>query len=176
MNETNSTVIRKLTSTDAPHYRDFRLHALRRYPLAFGSNHGDESAKPLSWYEDRIAAKESPDGFILGAFDGQNRPAGAAGLTRFARASERHKAALFGMAVHEDHAGRGIGKALVRELIAEARKLPGLLQIMLSVTEGNSPAERLYASSGFETHGREPRAAIKQGKPIDKLPMMLRLD
>jgi ribosomal protein S18 acetylase RimI-like enzyme len=171
-----SVAIRKLTLTDAPHYRDFRLTTLRRYPFAVGSNYADESVKPLSFYEGRIAAKESPDDFILGAFDGPDTLIGTAGLTRFTRRSERHKATLYGMAVHEDRAGRGIGKALVRELIAEARNVPGLLQIMLSVSEGNEPAERLYRSCGFDVYGKEPRADIKEGRAINKLLMVLMLD
>jgi ribosomal protein S18 acetylase RimI-like enzyme len=143
MIEKHPTTIRKLTPTDAPHYRDFRLYALRRYPLAFGSDYNDESAKPLSFYGGRIAAKESPDDFLLGAFDGQNTLIGTVGFARSARRSERHKATLYGMAVREDCSGRGIGKALVDAFIAEARNVPGLLQIMLSVTDSNEPAKRL---------------------------------
>ncbi len=148
---------------------------MTHYPSAFSSTSAEAEARALDWYASRIATPGDPRHFLIGAFDG-NRLIGTAGLSGGDRASERHKASLYGMAVHEDFAGRGIGGQLVRKLIKEARAIPGLTQITFSMTKGNASAERLYRSCGFETYGCEPRATFIAGTYHDKLLMALRLD
>ncbi len=70
--------------------------------------------------------------------------------------------------------GKRVGKALLAECLQQARATPGLEQIVLTVTEGN-PAERLYASFGFERFGVEPRALKLGGNCYGKVHMLLRL-
>ncbi len=91
-----------------------------------------------------------------------------------ARAQERHKATLFGMAVAAGHAGRGIGRLLVDGILAHAATLPHVTQVILTVTAGNTVPERLYRACGFTTYGREPRAVFVDGRYFDKL-MMVRM-
>lgn len=167
--------IRRLVPADAPAYVELRLAALAHDPTAFTSGAEEDRRKPLSWAEARIHDPARPDDFVLGAFDGA-RLVGIAGLKRGARPKERHKATLFGMAVAPGSGGQGTGTRLVSRLIAEARAIPGLLQIHLTVSEGNGAAERLYAAQGFSVFGREPRALIVDGLPVAKLHMGLMLD
>ncbi len=135
----------------------------------------DERLKPLSWAEARIRDPERPDDVVFGAFAG-DRLVGTAGLARASRPKERHKATLFGMAVAPEVAGRGVGARLVARLVAEARAVPGLLQLDLTVSEGQAAARRLYAAAGFAVFGREPRAILVDGAPVAKLHMALMLD
>jgi len=51
-----------------------------------------------------------------------------------------------------------VGRALLTQLLALARALPGLEQITLGVGSYNIPAQRLYETMGFEVYGREVRA------------------
>jgi ribosomal-protein-alanine acetyltransferase len=53
------------------------------------------------------------------------------------------------IAVAEGARGRGIGRALMDELLAEAGRR-GADEVFLEVRAGNEPAQRLYASLGFE--------------------------
>ena len=69
-----------------------------------------------------------------------------------------------------------MGRALVERLLSEAGQVQHLLQIVLTVSEGNTPAVRLYRSCGFQVWGREPRAVIAAGEPITKLHMLHLLD
>ena len=170
-----SIEIRRLVVADAPAYVDLRLAALALHPAAFTSSAEEERRKPLRWAEARIADPARPDDFILGAFDG-GRLVGLVGLERAPRPKERHKATLFGLVVAPEASGRGIGGRLVTRLVAEARAVPGLLQIHLTVSEGNAAAGRLYAARGFATFGREPRALVVDGAPVAKLHMALMLD
>jgi len=60
------------------------------------------------------------------------------------------------VAVSPDYRRRGIGRALVEELIAEGKSL-SLEFLTLEVRESNSAAIALYSSLGFERVGRRPR-------------------
>ena len=104
------------------------------------------------------------------------RLVGVAGFRRGPKPKERHKGTLFGMVVAPDAVGQGIGGRLVSRLVAEARAIPGLPQIHLTVSDGNRAAAKLYAAQGFSVSGREPRALVVDGVPVAKLHMALMLD
>ena len=60
------------------------------------------------------------------------------------------------VAVHPDCRRRGIGQALVGELV-ECGKQLGLLFLTLEVREGNCAAISLYEKLGFKNVGKRPR-------------------
>ncbi|MEV1175759.1 GNAT family N-acetyltransferase [Nonomuraea sp. NPDC049784] len=168
-------VIRSLTVRDAGEYRAFRLQALRDAPTAFTSSFEEDVAKPLSATEQRLAAAGRPHDAVIGAYLAGSL-VGIAGLAVPERAQERHKGTLFGMAVAPHATGRGLGRALVTRVLELAAAVDGLVQVGLTVSEGNVPAERLYRSCGFEVWGREPRAIIVEGCAVAKLHMVRMLD
>jgi ribosomal protein S18 acetylase RimI-like enzyme len=142
-----------------------RLRGLDEHPDAFTSSAEAEAAKPLSFTEDRLAPA-SPD-VVYGAFvDGTL--AGVVGIAREARAKNRHKAVVFGMYVAPDFGRRGVGRALIRHLIATAKKEIGLEQLVLTVTHSNDAARLLYESEGFRSFGVEPRAIRVGDRYYDK--------
>ncbi|MET8545387.1 GNAT family N-acetyltransferase [Kitasatospora sp. NPDC004799] len=168
--------LRPLGVADAGPYRAFRLRALRENPSAFTSSHAEESASPLTATLRRLADAEEGPGALLGAFDGTGALVGTAGLKVPRRSQERHKGTLYGMAVARGAAGRGIGRALVREVLRTAAADGRLRQVLLTVSEGNEPALRLYTACGFEVWGREPRAVLVDGRAVAKLHMVRLLD
>ena len=165
------TILRLLTPADAVPYRDLRLRMLREHPDAFTSSFDEDSRKPLSWVEERLAPGASPTRFVVGAFDDEGRLVGSAGVGGEARAKQRHKALLFGMFTAPEARGRGVGRALLADVLQRCRAAPELEQLVLTVTEGN-PAERLYASAGFERFGVEPRALRIAGQYFAKVHMV----
>jgi RimJ/RimL family protein N-acetyltransferase len=168
-------VIRPLTAEDAPRYHAFRLEGLRRYPHAFRSSYEDEAQKPASWAVARLAASPAnPHGFALGAFDGAEL-VGTIVLETTARAKLRHCADVIGMLVDERYAGRGVGAALLHQLVARARAIAGLESLHLTVTDGNDRAIALYERFGFEREGVERRVLKLGGRYYDKLHMRLDL-
>ncbi len=54
------------------------------------------------------------------------------------------------VAVAAEHRRRGVGRALVADMLSDASSL-GLAFLTLEVREGNLPARRLYESCGFQT-------------------------
>jgi RimJ/RimL family protein N-acetyltransferase len=165
--------IRRLVPDDAVAYRALRLRALAEHPDAFTSSHEEETRRPL----DDTLARLQPDGAeaVWGAFlDGAL--VGSIGLARERRAKNRHKAVVFGMYVAAEHAGRGMGAVLLARVVDEARRLPGLLQLVLTVTDTNIAARRLYERQGFDSFGVEPRAIRIGGDYLAKNHMILFLD
>ena len=59
---------------------------------------------------------------------------------------------IFNVAVREDLRGKGIGRALMTELLAEGEG-EGIKAFTLEVRAGNAPAIGLYHSLGFEDAG-----------------------
>jgi ribosomal protein S18 acetylase RimI-like enzyme len=101
------------------------------------------------------------DAFFLGAFDVDN----LTGMVRFGReqgAKDRHRGDIASLFVVPESQGQGAGKALVQELIARARQLPGLEQLHLAVVTTNTAACALYRSLGFTIYGTVPHG-LKQG-------------
>ncbi len=98
------------------------------------------------------------------------------GWSREARTKNRHKAHVFGMFVATEYAGRGIGAALLAHLVAEVRRDPGILQLILTVTETNLSARSLYERAGFRSFGVEPRAIRVADEFFDKNHMILFLE
>jgi ribosomal protein S18 acetylase RimI-like enzyme len=166
-------LIRRLTPADAGAYRALRLRGLAEHPDAFTSSAEDEAKKSLAATEARIAP-DSPDA-VFGAFAGAVL-AGVVGLAREARAKNRHKATVFGMYVAPEFARRGVGRALIRHVVAVAQREPGLEQLVLTVTQTNDAARALYESEGFRSFGIEPRAIRIDGRYYDKNHMVRFLD
>lgn len=61
--------------------------------------------------------------------------------------------------------GQGLGRELVRGLLAEAR-LSGLSDVFMRVHPDNAAALRCYRGAGFETVDAESAAAWNAGQPV----------
>jgi ribosomal protein S18 acetylase RimI-like enzyme len=78
------------------------------------------------------------------------------------------------MYVAGEVARQGVGRALLEALIAHARAA-GIESLVLTVTEGNADAQRLYAAAGFACFGIEPDAIRVAGRSRAKNHMHLDL-
>jgi len=161
--------IRRLCSSDASAYRSLRLRALAQCPQAFTSSREEDEQLPLSVSQQRLGAA---DRHFWGAFHGDEL-CGMVGLERETRAKSRHKARVVGLYVAHEQTGRGIGGALMRALIDGAREA-GVELLVLTVTQGQGSALRLYERSGFRSFGLE-RALKLGGRFYGKHHMALEL-
>jgi L-phenylalanine/L-methionine N-acetyltransferase len=110
----------------------------------------------------------SPDNLLIGAFVGE-RLVGTAGLHR-SRGRQRHVAGL-GMGVADDLTGKGIGTALLRELLDAADNWLDIKRIELTVFHDNQTAIRLYERHGFEREGLHRAFAYRDGAYVDAIAM-----
>jgi ribosomal protein S18 acetylase RimI-like enzyme len=60
----------------------------------------------------------------------------------------------FGIMIHKDYRGMGIGRMLINELLKWAEKNPLIEKVSLGVFSTNHRAISLYKSMGFEEEGR----------------------
>ena len=162
-------LVRMLGPADALSYRALRLRALREHPDAFTSSYEQDRDQPVEAAAQRLAANA-----VWGAWQ-HAELYGFVGLERELRPKNRHKGTVMGMYVAPEAGGQGVGRALLRALVAHARA-NGLESLVLTVTEGNEPARRLYASAGFRSFGIEPDAIRVAGRPLAKNHMYLDLN
>lgn len=166
--------IRKLTEEDLDALWNIRLRALQDNPEAFGSTYEETRQRGKESFRQRLRQPHT-ETFYIGAFEEES----LVGIVGFYRenwgAKGQHKGYIISMYVAPEQRGRGIGKALVAEAIAQARTVPGLEQLLLAVVTTNTAARQLYRSLGFEVYGLEPRALKHGDQYWDEELMILRL-
>lgn len=163
--------IRLLEPHDWPAYRQMRLRSLADSPDAFGSTLAEEQARPADAWAARLAAA---------AVSGRDRPlvAEAAGapvglLWAKVDATDASVVNLFQVWVAPEGRGCGVGASLLHEAILWARSA-NARSVQLGVTQGDTPAVRLYARAGFRPFGApEP---LRPGSPLLSQPMRLALE
>lgn len=166
-------LIRKLTEEDTDALWSIRLRSLQDNPEAFGSTYEETLQRGKESFRQRLR-QSNTETFFLGAFEDE-RLVGMVGFFRESGTKGQHKGYIISMYVAPEQRGKGIGKALVAETIAQARTMPGIEQLLLAVVTTNTAARQLYHSLGFEVYGLEARA-LKQGNQYwDEELMILRL-
>jgi putative acetyltransferase len=98
-----------------------------------------------AFYKDRSALAE-----LVAELDG--KVVGHLGITGSSAPRTRH-AASFGIVVHESFQGRGIGRALMSEMIRIADNYLNLVRLELVCHTDNLSAIALYEKFGFEREG-----------------------
>ena len=97
---------------------------------------------------------------LIARVDGE--PAGLADcFTGFSTFAAAPLVNLHDIAVLPRFRGRGIGRALLAAVEAEAKKR-GACKLTLEVLSGNSPAIALYADAGFAQYGLDPAQGTAQ--------------
>ena len=84
--------------------------------------------------------------------------------------SNAHVRMIRGLAVAEEARGLGVGRALLRAAVEEAR-CQGARRITLRVLGHNAPARKLYETEGFVVEGVQPEEFFLDGAYVDDVLM-----
>ena len=168
-------LISPLSPEHASAYRALRLRCLTDHPEAFTSDAEEAHTQPLDWSVKRLTPHpDRPHDFFLGAWV-HGELVGMVGLQGRYRTKERHNATVLGMYVAPEHSKQGLGGLLFAALLQQARQLPDLEQLDLTVTQGNATAQALYAGHGFTVFGVHPNAIRVNQQSFAKVLMHLDL-
>jgi ribosomal protein S18 acetylase RimI-like enzyme len=169
---TNTVHIRRLLPSDAIAFQALRLRGLLESPTAFGSSHEEEVDHPTPAIAESLA--EGSGRNMFGAFIDMLL-IGIVGIGRETSLKERHRGFVRSMYVAPEARRQGVGKDLMGEALQFATSIPGLRQLTLAVTAGNSAAINLYEGFGFKICGTAPEALYVHGRYHDELQMVCRL-
>lgn len=163
--------IRLLTATDAEAWWQLRLEMLRNDPVSFADSAEEHQATTVETARKHLGADDPASNFVLGSFE-DGKLTGTAGFFRRKNNKERHKGHVWGVYVSQDQRGKGVGKALMQEIIRRAREIHGIEQITLVASAG-LPAQKLYESVGFKSYGIEPHSLKIGNRYVDDVLMGL---
>ena len=116
-----------------------------------------------SWLENQSSDTVN----LMAVLDG--RIVGNAGLNR--HSGRRAHAAGVGIGIHDDFVGRGIGTALIGELVEVADNWLNIKRLELNVFTDNAVAIRLYEKFGFRPEGVYVAYAYRDGVFADSMAM-----
>jgi RimJ/RimL family protein N-acetyltransferase len=142
--------VRRIRADEGPAMRATRLRALADAPEAFGSEYGETSERPDSEWVER--AERASAGGQQAMFVAEVGGEWQAMVLGHAPDGEQVACDLASMWVAPELRGSGASRELVEAVLAWAGE-SGFERVVLSVTEGNEAARRLYASCGFEFTG-----------------------
>jgi ribosomal protein S18 acetylase RimI-like enzyme len=160
--------LQALSAPDAAKYNAFLTRGVRQHPDTLRIAEADILAVPFT-------TEPTADSVTFVAVHGDGAFLGTVAVERErGREKRRHVAWLLRMYVASEHAGRGVGRALLLHAIAHARSLQGVAKLNLTVAAHNARAVALYERHGFREFSRE-EDAFRDPTPRAELSMSLAL-
>ena len=151
-------VVRAIRPEDAAAISD-----IRHQPEVMRYTPSMPSERPRDFYGPLTAN----DHVMVAEVDG--RVVGFANLS--VRDGKRRHSAWLGIAVHDEFAHRGVGRALMAALLELADKWIGLVRVDLEADASNQRAIAMYRRFGFVEEGRQKKAYFSDGEFADAILM-----
>lgn len=142
--------IKPITAKNVSLFKAVRLRALQEAPYAFGSTYAREAEFEDAEWLRRAERWNGERGIGFLAMDGET----ACGIVgAFLDANDATRAQLVSMWTAPASRHRGIGRMLVKEVLAWARRRNARM-LLLMVTSNNEAAIQFYERLGFARTGR----------------------
>lgn len=135
-------MIRKITGRDFDFIYELYMHPQVNPYLLYD---------PMTVHEFKAVFADLLDRNIVHIFEHDGTASGMFKLVPLTYRTS-HIAYLGGVAIHPSFGGKGLGFAMLQEILSYAKEL-GFLRVELSATITNEKAIRLYEKAGFEKEG-----------------------
>ncbi|MEI5100148.1 GNAT family N-acetyltransferase [Streptomyces sp. PmtG] len=126
-------------------------------------------SRPQPPYEPFFSERFGPRDHLVAELDGR-----LVGYIRLGfptpLAASAHVRQILGFVVAEEARGKGVGRELMRAVVAEARR-QGARRLTLRVLGHNKAARALYEAEGFATEGVLPGEFLLDGQYVDDVLM-----
>lgn len=165
-------MIRQATPQDAPKTLAFRTALLKENLETIFEAAPPSLEAQQHWHQ----TFEEDDNAVLFVCEKEETIIGLLGFQSFASTPQCKHAGAFGISVHHDHRGQGIGSQLLSALIDWAAHHAQIRRLELEVFSNNPRAQKLYARHGFQVEGTKKRAVYVRGSYIDSIVMALWVD
>lgn len=163
----SSVTIRHVQVDEVDAFRRIRLEALLSDPSSFASSYDDWTSLSVSEWQQRL---KDP---VFIAFQ-DSAPVGITGLVRQRASKMAHRATIIMVYVRKNMRGAGLAKNLLDTVADYARGI-GVVQLELTVSAENPAAIGFYMREGFSEVGRIPGGFLHDGREIDDVIMIRRL-
>jgi L-amino acid N-acyltransferase YncA len=164
-----SPIIRPATEADLPGIFAIYDHEVLHGTATFDTEPKSPAGR-LEWLRDDGNGKYP---ILVAEHDGTI--AGWARLYAWSNRCAYARAAENAVYVHRDHRGKGVGHALLAELIRLAPQR-GIQVLLARIVEGNPASAALHEAHGYQTIGVMRRVGEKFGRVLDVRLMDLHLD
>lgn len=168
-------LLRSPEESDAPAALAFEQHMLdtNPYKVVLPGENDRTVDQQREWLKEHL---EHP-GWLAILAAPESTPAEIVGKLMFRNNHKHVRLAhhgTFGISVHADWRGRGVGTALIRTLLDWAAAHPSIEKVCLGVWASNPGAQSLYRRLGFVEEGRSSRHfRIAPGDYVDDLSMSI---
>ena len=125
----------------------------------------------LDFWKERTENRSPNDHVLVAEVDG--RVVGSINL--HCGVNRMVHSAGFGMGIHDDFQGQGIGTQLIEAMLDLAENWPNIRRIELQVYTDNEPGIALYKKFGFEVEGIHKDFAFREGQYVVDAYSMARL-
>ena len=165
----DETAAMELATRDACEADAAEIAAIYAHHVLHGTASYDTAPPSVEYFQDKIGwVLSSGWPFLVAECDGEI--AGYAYATQFRDRAAYRWTAENSIYVRYDCLGRGIGKALLLELL-DRTEACGFRQMVAVIGGAAEPSVRLHASCGFRECGRVHAAGWKHGRWLDNVYM-----
>lgn len=167
-------IIRHLSKKDLKQVKKFQtfINSLVKEDVQIKINKKKSLKEELNWLKEHLnKIKKHKAVFLVAEYN--TAIIGSTGID-LNRGKKEH-VGEFGITIHQDYRGVGLGKYLMGEVIKLAKRQlkPKPKIIRLSVFSTNKPAISLYKKMGFKIVAKIPEQINYKGKLIDEIIMLL---
>ncbi len=162
-------ILREAVEADLPGILEIHNHAIRHTTALWTETPADLTERQ-AWFTQRRAS-----GYPVLVAEQDGRVAAFASFGDFRPKEGYRHTVEHSVYVHPDYTRRGLGRALLTQLIERARQM-GKHAMVAGIEAGNVASLRLHEQLGFREVGRLEQVGTKFGRWLDLAFMQLQLD